>query len=182
MRIPTASARLRPSTPSPRRGRSRTSSMSGPPPSTSSACTISSFRPAASALPDKERRFEAGLLDLRHRHGPLCRGPARRRDQPGRALPRQHHHPQPGARRHLHGRDLPGRSRPGARRRHARHRDQQIGVRALRRARRAAPLGFSTAWPPCCSRSSSAGRPPRSSAAASERGTVMPKPILTAFG
>ncbi len=91
-----------------------TSSMSAPPRSTSSACTICSCRPAAARLPEKERRFEAGLLDLRHRHGPLCRGPARRRDHRRRALPRGHHHPQPGAGRHLHRRDLPDRPREGA--------------------------------------------------------------------
>ena len=43
--------------------------MSAPRRSTSSACTISSSRPAAARLPEKERRFEAGLLDLRQRQG-----------------------------------------------------------------------------------------------------------------
>ena len=47
----------------------RAASMNAPPRSTSLACTICSFRPAEARLPEKERRFEAGLLDLRTRHG-----------------------------------------------------------------------------------------------------------------
>ena len=95
--------------------------------------------PGGGALPEKERRFEAGLLDLRKRHGLYAENPARRRNQRRRALPRDDHHPQPGAGRDLHRRNLPGRPRPGAGRGDQGHRDQQIGVRALCRARRAAP-------------------------------------------
>ena len=49
--------------------------MSAPPRSTSSACTTSSFRPGGGALPEKERRFEAGLLDLRKRQGLYSENP-----------------------------------------------------------------------------------------------------------
>ena len=69
--------------------------------------------PGGGALPEKERRFEAGLLDLRSRQGLYSREPARRRNHRRRALPRGDHHPQPGAGRHLHRRDLP--DRPTAR-------------------------------------------------------------------
>ena len=43
--------------------------MSGPRPSMSLACRTCSCRRAAERLPEKERRFEAGLLDLRKRQG-----------------------------------------------------------------------------------------------------------------
>ena len=49
--------------------------MTAPPRFTSSGCTICSSRRAAARLPDKERRFEAGLLDLRRASGPLFRNP-----------------------------------------------------------------------------------------------------------
>ncbi len=88
--------------------------------------------PGGGALPEKERHFEAGLLDLRSRAGTLCREPARRRDQRRHPLSRCHQHPEPGPGRHLHGRNLSHRPRPGRCRRYARHRDQQVRVRALR--------------------------------------------------
>ena len=43
--------------------------MSAPRRSTSLACRTCSCRPAAARLPEKDRRFEAGLLDLRRRQG-----------------------------------------------------------------------------------------------------------------
>ena len=43
--------------------------------STRSACRTCSFRRAAAALPEKARRFEAGLIDLRKRAGPLLEDP-----------------------------------------------------------------------------------------------------------
>ena len=94
--------------------RSRSWSMSAPRRSTSSGLQNLQLSPGGGALPEKERRFEAGLLDLRQRAGPLCRESPGRRDQRRRALPRAHLHPQPGAGRHLHRRDLPGRRRQGA--------------------------------------------------------------------
>ena len=87
-RIPTASARRRPFMPSPRRGRSselvdeRTAAIY------ELGLHNLQLSPGGGALPEKERRFEAGLLDLRAPPGPLCREPARRRDQRRRALPR----------------------------------------------------------------------------------------------
>ena len=160
--------------------------MSAPPRFTSSACTICSCRPAAERFRKRNGASKPACSTSAAGDGLYAEDPHGVEISRGRALPRAHHHPQPGAGRHLHRRDLPDRPRPGARRRHPRHRDQQVGVRALRRARRAASTRFSTASPPSCSRSASAGRPPRSSAAASERRSsgfqMRPKPILTAFG
>ena len=95
--------------------------------------------PGGGALPDKERRFEAGLLDLRTRHGLYSESPHGVEITDGVLYRARHHHPEPGPGRHLHRRDLPDRSRPGDRRRDPRHPDQQVGLRALRRARRAPP-------------------------------------------
>ena len=50
-------------------------SMSAPRRSTNSACRTCSCRRAAARLPDKERRFEAGLLDLRKRQGLYAENP-----------------------------------------------------------------------------------------------------------
>ena len=67
--------------------------------------------PGGGALPEKERRFEAGLLDLRNRDGLYAENPHGVEISDGvlyRAaitIPSQ----VPG--RHLHGRDLPGRPR-----------------------------------------------------------------------
>jgi uncharacterized protein (TIGR02186 family) len=71
--------------------------------------------PGGGALPEKERRFEAGLLDLRRRNGLYSETPRRRNHRPG-ALPSGHYHPQPGSGGHLHCRDLPDRRRTSPRR------------------------------------------------------------------
>ena len=49
--------------------------------------------PGGGALPDKERRFEAGLLDLRTPPRPLFGEPERSRNHRWRALSRGDHHP-----------------------------------------------------------------------------------------
>ncbi|CAA9525900.1 MAG: Transmembrane protein co-occuring with sulfite exporter TauE/SafE, partial [uncultured Sphingomonas sp.] len=64
--------------------------------------------------------------------GPVCRGSGRRGDQRRRPLPRPHLHPQPGARRHLHRRDLFDRPGQGDRRRDQGDHRRQVRVRALR--------------------------------------------------
>ena len=133
--------------------------------------------PGGGALPDKERRFEAGLLDLRQPHGLYSENPHGVEISERRALPRAHHHPEPGAGRHLYGRNLPDRPRPGPRGGDARHPDQQIGLRAVRGARRPAPpfLYGLTAVAPVAGAGLGRGRgvpAPLLNAA--------PKPILTA--
>ena len=65
--------------------------------------------PGGGSLPEKERHFEAGLLDLRIARGPLFGEPARRRDHRRHPLPRRRHHPEPGAGRDLHRGNLPDR-------------------------------------------------------------------------
>jgi hypothetical protein len=70
---PTAFARRHPTTPSRRRARSRT--VDERTASITSSAAQSSAVAGGGALPDKERRFEAGLLDLRSRQGLYSESP-----------------------------------------------------------------------------------------------------------
>ena len=89
--------------------------------------------------PEKERRFEAGLVDLRQRAGLYAENPHGVEITDGVLYRARDHHPQPGAGRHLHRRDLPDRPRQVIA---AATRDiqiEQIRFRAVRRARGPAP-------------------------------------------
>jgi hypothetical protein len=82
--------------------------------------------PGGGALPEKERRFEAGLIDLRRAKGSI-RG-SRTASRSARACSTARGSPsRPGAGRDLHRRDLPDRGRPGDRRRDARDQDREVG-------------------------------------------------------
>ena len=140
----TASARRLPSTRSLRRGRSRDLVDERTAAIYELGLHNLQLSPGGGALPEKERRFEAGLLDLRRRHGLYSENPHGVEITDGVLYRAVDHHPQPGAGRHLHRRNLPDRPRQGDRRGDPRHPDQQVGLRALRRARRAPPRRSST--------------------------------------
>ena len=114
-------------------------SMSAPRRSTNSVSRTCSCRPAAGRLPDKERRFEAGLLDLRKRQGLYAEHPRGVEISEGVLYRARISIPSQVPGRHLHRRDLPDRRRQGDRRRDARDRDREIRLRALRRAGRTPP-------------------------------------------
>ena len=121
--------------------------MSAPRRSTSLALHNLQLSPGGGALPEKERRFEAGLLDLREPPGPLFRNP--------------HGVEISGGVLYRAAITIPSQVPVGTytaetflidrhkvhRRRDPRHRDRQVGLRALRRARRAPPRASSTGSP-----------------------------------
>ena len=117
-----------------------TCSMSAPRRSTSSASTTSSSRRAAARFPKRSGASRPACSTCASARGLYAENPHGVEISERRALPRAHHHPEPGPGRHLHGRDLPDRPTAGcvavATRDIA---DQQVRVRALRRARRAPP-------------------------------------------
>ena len=103
--------------------------------------------PGGGALPEKERRFEAGLLDLRRRHGLYAENP-RGVEISDRVLyratitiPSQVPVGTYTAETFLVDRPCPT-AGPGARGGNARHPDRQVGLRAVRRARRPASRGI----------------------------------------
>jgi hypothetical protein len=133
--------------------------------------------PGGGAQPDKERRFEAGLLDLRRRQGLYAEIPmAWRSATASSTAPASH--PQPGAGRHLHRRNLPDRPRQGDRRRDQGDRGRKTGFERFVATRRRA-TNSSTALPPCCCRSASAGPPPPCSAAAASQILTAPLAAFT---
>ena len=99
--------------------------------------------PGGGALPEKERRFEAGLLDLRHRHGLYAENP-RGVEISDRVLYRATITipSQVPVGTYTAETFLIDRGTRCSPRRHARHPDRQVGLRALRRARRPAARAF----------------------------------------
>ena len=113
--------------------------MSAPRRSTRSGLQNLQLSPGGGALPEKDRRFEAGLLDLRRRQGLYAENPHGVEISEGVlyrariAIPSQVPVGTYTAETFLIDR------RQGDRRRDPRHRDRQDRVRALRRARRPPP-------------------------------------------